>query len=211
MFVRQTIDLGGDTQKLESSINQFAGLQTSDRLVITVGGAWSHNCQPALIEPLPRHAAEEPEHAHVRLADPRQRATARVARANARNCSGEAVTRNGLRVTRNVSYRSRSRHGGSSRGGGGARDIRATAGAEPPQSERAPPLSSDRSTALRGSAGSSRRTLGSRAANFRGGAWSHNCQPALKDASPANRRGTAKLVEDGRRRRGNPASRLFSV
>jgi len=37
MFVRQTIDLGGDTQKLESSINQFAGLQTSDRLVITVG------------------------------------------------------------------------------------------------------------------------------------------------------------------------------
>jgi len=37
MFVRQTIDLGGDTQKVESSINQLAGFQTSDRLVITVG------------------------------------------------------------------------------------------------------------------------------------------------------------------------------
>jgi len=37
MFFRQTIDLGGDTQKLESDINQFAGSQTADRLVITAG------------------------------------------------------------------------------------------------------------------------------------------------------------------------------
>lgn len=37
MFVRQTIDLGGDAQKLEAGINQFAGTQTADRLVITVG------------------------------------------------------------------------------------------------------------------------------------------------------------------------------
>jgi high affinity Mn2+ porin len=37
MFLRQTIDLGGDSQKIESGINQFAGSQTSDRLVITVG------------------------------------------------------------------------------------------------------------------------------------------------------------------------------
>jgi high affinity Mn2+ porin len=35
--VRQTIDLGGETQKLESGINQFAGSQTADRLVITIG------------------------------------------------------------------------------------------------------------------------------------------------------------------------------
>ena len=31
-FVRQTIDLGGDTQKLEADINQFAGSQTVNRL-----------------------------------------------------------------------------------------------------------------------------------------------------------------------------------
>jgi high affinity Mn2+ porin len=37
MFVRQTIDLGGETQKLEPGINQFAGSQTADRLVITIG------------------------------------------------------------------------------------------------------------------------------------------------------------------------------
>jgi len=37
MFLRQTIDLGGDTQKVESAANQFAGSQTADRLVITVG------------------------------------------------------------------------------------------------------------------------------------------------------------------------------
>jgi high affinity Mn2+ porin len=36
-FVRQTIDLGGETQKVEGSINQMAGSQTADRLVITVG------------------------------------------------------------------------------------------------------------------------------------------------------------------------------
>jgi high affinity Mn2+ porin len=37
MFVRQAIDLGGDTEKVEAGINQFAGSQTADRLVITVG------------------------------------------------------------------------------------------------------------------------------------------------------------------------------
>jgi high affinity Mn2+ porin len=36
-FVRQTIDLGGDMQKLDAGINQFSGTQTSDRLVFTVG------------------------------------------------------------------------------------------------------------------------------------------------------------------------------
>src|SRR5258708_5673525 len=36
-FVRQTIDLGGETQKVEANINQLAGSQTADRLVITVG------------------------------------------------------------------------------------------------------------------------------------------------------------------------------
>ena len=36
-FVRQTIDLGGETQKVEADINQFAGTQTADRLVLTVG------------------------------------------------------------------------------------------------------------------------------------------------------------------------------
>ena len=36
-FVRQTIDLGGDTQKVEADQNQFAGSNTADRLVITVG------------------------------------------------------------------------------------------------------------------------------------------------------------------------------
>ena len=37
MFLRQTIDLGGDTEKVDAGINQFAGSQTSDRLVFTVG------------------------------------------------------------------------------------------------------------------------------------------------------------------------------
>ena len=37
MFVRQTIDLGGESQTVEAGINQFAGKQTADRLVITVG------------------------------------------------------------------------------------------------------------------------------------------------------------------------------
>jgi high affinity Mn2+ porin len=36
-FLRQTIDLGGETQKVDSGLNQFSGSQTSDRLVITVG------------------------------------------------------------------------------------------------------------------------------------------------------------------------------
>ena len=36
-FVRQTIDLGGDTQKLDADINQFAGSQTANHLVLWVG------------------------------------------------------------------------------------------------------------------------------------------------------------------------------
>ena len=36
-YLRQTIDLGGDVQKVDAGINQFAGSQTADRLVITVG------------------------------------------------------------------------------------------------------------------------------------------------------------------------------
>jgi high affinity Mn2+ porin len=36
-FVRQTIDLGGDTQKVDGGLNQFSGSQTSDRLVLTIG------------------------------------------------------------------------------------------------------------------------------------------------------------------------------
>ena len=36
-FIRQTIDLGGETEKTEAGINQFAGSQTANRLVITVG------------------------------------------------------------------------------------------------------------------------------------------------------------------------------
>ena len=36
-FVRQTIDLGGDVQKVAPGLNQFSGSQTDDRLVLTVG------------------------------------------------------------------------------------------------------------------------------------------------------------------------------
>lgn len=36
-FLRQTIDLGGETQKVDAGLNQFSGSQTSDRLVLTVG------------------------------------------------------------------------------------------------------------------------------------------------------------------------------
>jgi high affinity Mn2+ porin len=36
-FVRQTIDLGGDSHKVDADINQFAGTQTANRLVLTVG------------------------------------------------------------------------------------------------------------------------------------------------------------------------------
>ena len=36
-FVRQTIDLGGETEKVDADLNQFAGAQTADRLVLTVG------------------------------------------------------------------------------------------------------------------------------------------------------------------------------
>ena len=36
-FLRQTIDLGGETEKVDADINQFAGAHTADRLVLTVG------------------------------------------------------------------------------------------------------------------------------------------------------------------------------
>lgn len=36
-FLRQIINLGGDTESVASGLNQFSGSQTSDRLVITVG------------------------------------------------------------------------------------------------------------------------------------------------------------------------------
>jgi high affinity Mn2+ porin len=36
-FLRQTIDLGGEDQKVDAGLNQFSGSQTSDRLVFTVG------------------------------------------------------------------------------------------------------------------------------------------------------------------------------
>ena len=36
-FLRQTINLGGDTEKVDDDINQFAGSRSSDRLVLTVG------------------------------------------------------------------------------------------------------------------------------------------------------------------------------
>ena len=36
-FIRQTIDLGGGSQKVDADFNQFAGAQTADRLVVTVG------------------------------------------------------------------------------------------------------------------------------------------------------------------------------
>ncbi len=36
-FVRQTIDLGGDAQKLDPDLNQLGGTQTANRVVLTVG------------------------------------------------------------------------------------------------------------------------------------------------------------------------------
>ena len=36
-FIRQTIDLGGETQKVDADINQFAGSLTENRLVLWVG------------------------------------------------------------------------------------------------------------------------------------------------------------------------------
>ncbi len=36
-FVRETIDLGGDTQKVDEDTNVFAGSTTADRLVLTFG------------------------------------------------------------------------------------------------------------------------------------------------------------------------------
>jgi high affinity Mn2+ porin len=36
-FIRQTIDLGGDSQKVDAAANQFSDTQTANRLVITIG------------------------------------------------------------------------------------------------------------------------------------------------------------------------------
>ncbi len=36
-FLRQTIDLGGETKKLEPDLNQLGGTQTANRLVLTIG------------------------------------------------------------------------------------------------------------------------------------------------------------------------------
>ncbi len=36
-FIRQTIDLGGETEKVDADVNQFAGSQTENRLVLWVG------------------------------------------------------------------------------------------------------------------------------------------------------------------------------
>jgi high affinity Mn2+ porin len=36
-FIRQTINLSGDTEKVESGANQFGGSQTENRLVLTIG------------------------------------------------------------------------------------------------------------------------------------------------------------------------------
>ena len=36
-FIRQTIDLGGETEKIEAGAAQFAGSQTTNRLVLTIG------------------------------------------------------------------------------------------------------------------------------------------------------------------------------
>jgi high affinity Mn2+ porin len=36
-FLRQTVDLGGETEKLEPDLNQLGGIQTADRLVFTIG------------------------------------------------------------------------------------------------------------------------------------------------------------------------------
>src|ERR1700739_4727502 len=36
-FLRQTLDLGGETEKLEPDLNQLGGTQTSNRLVFTIG------------------------------------------------------------------------------------------------------------------------------------------------------------------------------
>jgi high affinity Mn2+ porin len=37
MFLRQTVNLGGESEKVESDINQFSGSRSTDRLVITLG------------------------------------------------------------------------------------------------------------------------------------------------------------------------------
>ena len=36
-FIRQTINLGGETEKVDEDINQFAGTRSTDRVVLTVG------------------------------------------------------------------------------------------------------------------------------------------------------------------------------
>ena len=37
LFLRQTIDLGGETEKLDADLNQLRGIETANRLVVTAG------------------------------------------------------------------------------------------------------------------------------------------------------------------------------
>ena len=37
LFLRQTLDLGGDAKKIDADMNQFAGSQSENRLILTVG------------------------------------------------------------------------------------------------------------------------------------------------------------------------------
>jgi high affinity Mn2+ porin len=37
LFLRQTINLGGESEKIDGDLNQFAGSQTADRIVLTAG------------------------------------------------------------------------------------------------------------------------------------------------------------------------------
>jgi len=36
-FLRQTIDLGGEVEKVDADLSQFAGTRTANRLVLTIG------------------------------------------------------------------------------------------------------------------------------------------------------------------------------
>ncbi len=37
LFIRQTLDLGGESKKVDADMNQFAGSQTENRIVVTIG------------------------------------------------------------------------------------------------------------------------------------------------------------------------------
>ena len=51
-FLRQTIDLGGETEKLEPDLNQLGGTQTANRLVFTLGTTPRiHGATPTALPP----------------------------------------------------------------------------------------------------------------------------------------------------------------